>query len=146
MEMQQEREKLINTLEFERQCRTQDVETRDAEVRDLQDQIGEYEEETMKLQNQHYQMQLEIRRLEEQQQQASPAKSVTSSKAMGNPIPKHPTPKRAPAQEPASNERSRLGQDSYDNDVEGASQMRRNFNDAFEATELPAISNDSRVT
>jgi len=37
MEMQQEREKLINSLEFERQCRMQDVETRDAEVRDLQD-------------------------------------------------------------------------------------------------------------
>ena len=53
-ETQQEREKLISALEFERGCRQQDVETRDAEVRDLQEQLGEYEEETMKLQNQLY--------------------------------------------------------------------------------------------
>ena len=51
MEAQQEREKLFNNLEFERNCRKQDMEARDGEVRDLQEQIGEYEEETMQLQN-----------------------------------------------------------------------------------------------
>ena len=54
MEAQQEREKLFNNLEFERNCRRQDMEARDGEVRDLQEQIGEYEEETMQLQNQLY--------------------------------------------------------------------------------------------
>ena len=35
MEAQQECEKLYNNLEFERNCRRQDLEARDAEVRDL---------------------------------------------------------------------------------------------------------------
>ncbi len=47
MEANQEREKLFNSLEFERNCRKQDVDARDSEVQDLQEQIGEYEEETM---------------------------------------------------------------------------------------------------
>lgn len=49
MEINQEREKLIASLDYERNCRKQDVDARDAEVHDLQEQIGEYEEETMQL-------------------------------------------------------------------------------------------------
>jgi len=45
--LQQEREKLISSLEFERNCRQQDVEVRDRDLRDVQEQIGEYEEENM---------------------------------------------------------------------------------------------------
>lgn len=90
MGLQQEREKLINSLEFERTCRLQDVEVRDAELRDLQDQLGEYEEESMKLQNELYQMKLEVTRL--QNMQPSPAKSVMSSKISRAEI---PTPKQA---------------------------------------------------
>ena len=36
-ETQQEREKLISALEFERGCRQQDAEAKDAEVKDLQE-------------------------------------------------------------------------------------------------------------
>ena len=39
------------SLEFEKTCREQDIESRDAQIRDLQEQLVEYEEETIQLQN-----------------------------------------------------------------------------------------------
>jgi predicted nucleic acid-binding Zn-ribbon protein len=36
-------------LEFEKKCREEDIEGFQAEIKDLQDQIAEYEEETMTL-------------------------------------------------------------------------------------------------
>lgn len=59
-EFGQHEEKLLRQLEFEKECRGQDTEHYQAEIKDLQEQIGEYEEETMNLQNQLYQLKLQL--------------------------------------------------------------------------------------
>ena len=51
-------EKIARQLEMERDWRAQDTEHFRNEVKDLQEQIAEYEEETMSLQNQLYQAKL----------------------------------------------------------------------------------------
>ena len=97
MEMQQEREKLISTIEFERNCRQQDLDVHTAEVNDLQEQLGEYEEETMKLNNHLYQAKLEITRLQKIADAHSPTKSVMSSKISRAPEQPSPAASRSPA-------------------------------------------------
>ena len=49
MSLTDQRENLIRQVEFEKQCRDQDKHQYQAEVRDLQDAVNEYEEETMSL-------------------------------------------------------------------------------------------------
>lgn len=44
-------QKLSRQLDFERQCREQDATHCKNEIKDLQDQLAEYEEETMQLQH-----------------------------------------------------------------------------------------------
>ena len=51
VEAQQATMKSQRNLEFEKTCREQDIESRDAQIRDLQEQLVEYEEETIQLQN-----------------------------------------------------------------------------------------------
>ena len=59
VESESEIDRLKRALDFERKCRQEDASEREAEVRDLQEQINEYEEETMSLQNQLYQLKLQ---------------------------------------------------------------------------------------
>ena len=140
MEIQQDREKLISSLEFERRCRQQDNEARDAEVHDLQEQIGEYEEETMQLNNQLYQMKLEVIRLQKmvEQKDASPTKSIQSVKAP-RVVSEQPSqavaaksPKKSAKWGPSATVNS---YDNAEDDLTDASQMRREFKEAFTAEE-----------
>ena len=53
-EMELHINKIEQSLQFERDCREQDASRHGDEVRDLQNQMAEYEEEVMNLQNQLY--------------------------------------------------------------------------------------------
>ena len=77
-EFGQHEEKLLRQLEFEKDCREQDSSHYQAEVKDLHEQITEYEEETMSLQNQIYQLKLQA--TEKDKNPPSPTKSVISGK------------------------------------------------------------------
>ena len=75
-------ERLDRQLDFEKTCRAEDQQRSEAEIKDLQEQIGEYEEETMNLQHQIYELK-QIQALEQrnsQMEQHSPTKSQRSQK------------------------------------------------------------------
>ena len=72
---------------------------------------------------------------------------MASSKLQTKTDPPAATPKQAPTSAKATEVKLAAAQVSYDNtnDLEDVSQLQRNFKEAFEATEVPAVSHDGRV-